>query len=42
LNGTIFLGMNGQVSTARAVTIMGGTGRVRQYTWNGASIGWRE
>jgi hypothetical protein len=42
LNGTIFLGMTGQVSTARAVTIMGGTGRVRQYTWNGASIGWRE
>jgi prepilin-type N-terminal cleavage/methylation domain-containing protein len=42
LNGTIFLGMTGQVSTARAVTIMGGTGRVRQYTWNGTSIGWRE
>ena len=42
LNGTIFLGITGQVSTARAVTIMGGTGRVRQYTWNGASVGWRE
>ena len=42
LNGTIFLGIPGQVGTARAVTIMGGTGRVRQYTWNGGSIGWRE
>jgi len=42
LNGTVFLGIPGQASTARAVTIMGGTGRVRQYTWNGAPIGWRE
>ena len=42
LNGTVFLGIPGQASTARAITIMGGTGRVRQYTWNGASIGWRE
>ena len=42
LNGSVFLGIPGQASTARAVTIMGGTGRVRQYTWNGASIGWRE
>jgi prepilin-type N-terminal cleavage/methylation domain-containing protein len=42
LNGTVFLGIPGQASTARAVTIMGGTGRVRQYTWNGTSVGWRE
>lgn len=42
LNGTIFLGISGQTSTARAVTIMGGTGRVRQYVWNAGSVGWRE
>ena len=42
LNGTIFIGVPSQVGTARAVTIMGGTGRVREYTWNGGSIGWRE
>lgn len=42
LNGTIFLGIPGQTGTARAVTIMGGTGRVRQYTWNGGTVGWRE
>jgi prepilin-type N-terminal cleavage/methylation domain-containing protein len=34
-NGTIFLGMANQPSTARAVTIMGGTGRVRPYTFIG-------
>jgi prepilin-type N-terminal cleavage/methylation domain-containing protein len=42
INGTIFVGIPGQTLTARAVTILGGTGRVRTYTWNGTSIGWRE
>lgn len=37
LNGTIFLGVPNQPFTARAVTIMGGTGRVRPYTWNGTT-----
>jgi len=36
LNGTLFIGVpGGQATTARAVTIMGGTGRVRQYSWTG-------
>lgn len=35
-NGTIFIGMPNKVATARAVTIMGGTGRVRPYRWIGA------
>jgi len=41
LNGSIFLGIPGKVSTGRAITIMGGTGRVRQYSWGG-SLGWTE
>lgn len=35
LNGTLFIGVPNQTNTARAVTIMGGTGRVRQYSWTG-------
>jgi len=42
LNGTIFLALPGQVNTARAVTIMGGTGRVREYTYTGSTGGWIE
>jgi type II secretory pathway pseudopilin PulG len=43
LNGTIFLALPGQVNTARAVTILGATGRVRQYTWtNNTTTGWIE
>jgi len=43
LNGTVFIGVPNQSGTARAVTIMGGSGRVRAYTWSGsASIGWIE
>ena len=34
-NGTIFMGIPSQPSTARAVTIMGSTGRVRPYTFIG-------
>jgi type II secretory pathway pseudopilin PulG len=33
LNGTIFIGLPNQMGTARAVTIMGSTGRVRPYTY---------
>jgi prepilin-type N-terminal cleavage/methylation domain-containing protein len=40
LNGTIFLGIPGNSSTARAITILGATGRVREYHWNGAA--WQE
>ena len=37
INGTIFLGISNQKNTARAVTIMGATGRVRPYTYVGGS-----
>jgi len=40
LNGTVFIGIPGQSTTARAVTIMGGTGRVRPYSYIGN--GWIE
>jgi prepilin-type N-terminal cleavage/methylation domain-containing protein len=45
LNGTIFIGIPGRTDTARAVTILGGTGRVRPYTYelNSSTSGhWRE
>lgn len=35
VNGTVFLGLPGKASTARAITILGATGRVRAYFWNG-------
>ncbi|MBI3669731.1 MAG: hypothetical protein HY237_08135 [Acidobacteria bacterium] len=35
INGTVFVGLPGQSATARAVTILGATGRVRPYKWNG-------
>jgi type II secretory pathway pseudopilin PulG len=37
LNGTVFVGIPSQPFTARAVTIMGGTGRVRPYSWTGTA-----
>ena len=40
VNGTIFLGIPGKVNTARAVTILGATGRVRTYYWDGSV--WQE
>jgi hypothetical protein len=40
--GTIFIGIPNQVPTARAVTILGGTGRVRSYSYVGGSTGWQE
>ena len=39
INGSIFLAIRGDVRSARAVTIMGGTGRIRGYRWDGR--GWR-
>ena len=37
LNGSIFLGLPGHPETARSVTILGATGRVRSYRWTGTS-----
>jgi hypothetical protein len=33
LNGSVFLGLANQPETARAITILGATGRVRGYRW---------
>ncbi len=35
LNGSIFLQIRGEMRSARAVTIMGTTGRIRGYKWDG-------
>jgi prepilin-type N-terminal cleavage/methylation domain-containing protein len=35
VNGTLFIGLEGQPLTARAVTILGTTGLVTAYRWNG-------
>src|SRR5262249_42161256 len=35
VNASIFLGKTGDIRTARAVTVMGGTGRVRSFYWDG-------
>ena len=40
INATIYIGNPGNTSTARAITIMGATGRVRSYAWNGTA--WQE
>jgi Tfp pilus assembly protein FimT len=37
LNGTVFLGIPNDQATARAVTILGATGRVHAYRWNGSA-----
>ncbi len=42
LYGTIFIGVPKHPETARAVTIMGGTGRVREYHWEGGTTKWQE
>jgi prepilin-type N-terminal cleavage/methylation domain-containing protein len=36
-NGSVFMAVAGLPTTARAVTILGSTGRVRGYRWNGSS-----
>ena len=38
INGTVFLGIQDHSETARAVTILGSTGRIRGYRWTG--FGW--
>jgi len=35
VNASIFIGIPPKTSTARAVTVLGATGRVRSYSWNG-------
>ena len=40
LNGTVFLGIPGSPSTARAISVLGATGRVRPYHYDGAA--WQE
>jgi hypothetical protein len=47
INATFFIGVAGKVNTARAVTVLGATGRVRSYFWTGpasggASTSWQE
>jgi prepilin-type N-terminal cleavage/methylation domain-containing protein len=43
INGTVFVGIVNQPTTARAVTIFGGTGRIRPYTYiGGGASGWHE
>jgi prepilin-type N-terminal cleavage/methylation domain-containing protein len=39
VNASIFIGFPGQPSTARAITVLGSTGRVRSYYWVGPSSG---
>jgi prepilin-type N-terminal cleavage/methylation domain-containing protein len=40
VNASIFLGIAGKPTSARAVTVFGSTGRVRSYYWTGTS--WQE
>ena len=40
VNGTVFMGIPGRSSTARAISILGATGRVREYHWDGTQ--WQE
>ena len=37
INGTVFVMIPGQRMSARAVTVLGSTGRVRGYKWDGAN-----
>lgn len=40
VDGTVFLSLNNQPNTARAVTVLGATGRVRPYHYDGTN--WQE
>jgi type II secretory pathway pseudopilin PulG len=40
INGTLFIGIPNRSSSARALTILGATGRARSYRWNGSQ--WSE
>lgn len=46
INGTVFVGVANTPNSARAVTILGSTGRIRTYYWAGVRTttptGWRE
>lgn len=37
MNGTIYVGIPGNIATQRAITITGATGRIRSYRWTGGS-----
>jgi prepilin-type N-terminal cleavage/methylation domain-containing protein len=37
VNGTIFLALPGEWRSARGITILGSTGRIRAYRWDGAN-----
>jgi Tfp pilus assembly protein FimT len=37
LNGTVFLAISGEPASARAVTVLGATGRIRGYRWFGGA-----
>ena len=37
VNGAVFLGIPGRPLTARAISVLGSTGRVREYHWDGSS-----
>jgi prepilin-type N-terminal cleavage/methylation domain-containing protein len=37
LNGTLFVGLENNVASARAVTIFGATGLIRSWQWNGTA-----
>jgi type II secretory pathway pseudopilin PulG len=39
VNASIFTGIAGQPNTARAITVMGATGRVRSYSWTAGATG---
>jgi prepilin-type N-terminal cleavage/methylation domain-containing protein len=36
VNGTVFMGIPGRPLTARAISVLGATGRVREYHWDGS------
>ena len=40
VNGTVFLGITGNPNTARALSVLGATGRIREYHWDGTQ--WQE
>ncbi len=40
INGTLFIGLPNNSSSARALTMLGATGRARSYRWNGSQ--WME
>ena len=39
INGTVFLSVANNPASFRAVTVLGATGRVRSYRWNGVVWG---